>query len=472
VTVLVTATVQAAERPLVWPQFRGPGGSGVAEGQRPPVEFGPEKNVKWKVAVPPGLSSPIVVGELLVLTAFEDDKLYTIAYRRADGGEAWRAEAPAEKIEAYLKGEGSPAASTPATDGQRIVSYFGSCGLLCYDLQGHDLWRYQLPPATTMANFGSGVSPVIADGTVVLLRDVAKGAKILAVDLDTGALKWERERQSPTGFCTPVVWDTPQGKQVAAPGFSKMIGYDLETGEERWFVDGMPSAICASPVTSGGELFFAAWSPGDPAETEFKMPTFDEVLKGPGGDTDGDGAVSKQEAQTGAFKDFFDANDTNQDGFLKRDEWDQTLAFMAASKNSAFALPPGGAGDVTSRIRWKQTKGLPYVASAIVYAGQHVMVKDGGIVTAYDAQTGDQVYQKRAVAPGSYYASPVAAAENIYFVALADGAVTVLRGGAPAPEVVAENPPLGERVAATPAVADDTLYVRTAGHLYAFANGR
>ena len=72
-------------------------------------------------------------------------------------------------------------------------------------------------------------------------------------------------------------------------------------------------------------------------------------------------------------------------------------------------------------------------------------------------------------ATGSYYASPVAANGNVYFVSLDDGAVTVLEGGSPTPKVVAKNPPLGERMAATPAIADDTLYVRTDKHLYAFA---
>jgi outer membrane protein assembly factor BamB len=97
------------------------------------------------------------------------------------------------------------------------------------------------------------------------------------------------------------------------------------------------------------------------------------------------------------------------------------------------------------------------------------MVKDGGLVTAYDAKTGNDVYlHKRAVSPGRYYASPVAANGNIYFTTLDDGAVTVLKAGADKPEVVAENPPLGERTAATPAIADDTLYVRTEKHLYAF----
>src|SRR5437016_2952839 len=61
----------SADGPLAWPRFRGPDGSGVADGQKPPVEFGPDKNVKWKVPCPGGLSSPVVAGDLLVLTAFD-----------------------------------------------------------------------------------------------------------------------------------------------------------------------------------------------------------------------------------------------------------------------------------------------------------------------------------------------------------------------------------------------------------------
>ncbi len=453
-----------------WPQFRGPAGSGVADAEHPPVEIGPDKNVKWKVPVPSGASSPVVVGDKLVLTAFDDGKLYTIAYHRADGSEAWRAHAPAKELEPYHKTEGSPAASTPATDGQRIVSYFGSCGLFCYDLDAHELWRHEMPAAKTIADFGTGVSPILADGVVILLRDETKDPKIIALDAATGKLRWEKKRDSRSGFGTPAIWETPAGKQVAAPGFGRMVGYDLQTGDERWFVAGMPSACCTTPVTAGGELFFAGWSPGDPEDTGFKMPTFDALLKENDADADHDGAISKIESEKTMIKDFFDNQDANKDGQLTHEEWDAMLGFMAATRNSAFALKPGGSGDVThTHLLWKQTKGLPYVPSAIVYRGQYVMVKDGGIVTAYDAKTGDEIYQKRAVASGSYYASPVAADGHIYFTSLADGAVTVLKAGAAKPEVVAENPPLGERTAATPAIADDTLYVRTAGHLYAFA---
>jgi outer membrane protein assembly factor BamB len=433
------------------------------------VELGPEKNVRWKVPVQDGLSSPIVAADLVVITAFDAGKLYTIAYRRADGKEAWRADATAKAIEPYYKAEGSPAASTSATDGQRIVSYFGSCGPRCYDLTGKEVWRLEMPPAAVAGNFGSGTSPILVDGTVILVRDETKDPRIFAIDAATGKPRWEKKRQSATSYSTPVVWDTPAGKQVAAVGHARMIGYDLRTGEERWSVAGMPSACCTSPVTADGTLFFAGWSPGGPDDKEFQMPTFDAQLKDM--DANHDGALSREEAEK-AFQGFFDSQDTNGDGKITREEYDTVLKFLSEGKNSAFALKPGGTGDVTaSHMLWRKTKGLPYISSVIVYRGQCVMVKDGGIVTAYNARTGDEVYMERAIASGRYYASPVAANGNIYFASLDDGSVTVLRAGSDKPEVIARNAKLGERTAATPAIADDTLYIRTEKHLYAFAEG-
>lgn len=461
----VTAAALDESRPLVWPQFRGPGGSGVADEQKPPVEFGPNKNVKWRVAVPSGFSSPIVAGDNLVLTAFEGGRLYTIAYNRGTGKESWRAEAPAQQIEPYHKTQGSPAASTSVTDGVRIVSYFGSCGLFCYDMAGKELWKYELPTAATPFDFGSGVSPILVDGLVVLVRDEKKNPRILALDATTGQLRWEKKRESTCSFCTPVMCATPDGKQVVAAGYGRMISYELKTGVEKWSVTGMPAAACASPVVVDGTLFFAGWSPGE----DTSMPAFDAMLNLAGEEKLG--YITKGGLDRTFAKGMFDNQDLDHDGKLTREEWDYALKFVSVSKNSAFALKLGGTGDVTtSHVLWKQTRGLPYVPSAIVYRGQYVMVKDGGIVSAYDARTGKEVYvQERAVASGGYYASPVAANGHIYFTSLNDGEITVLKAGADTPVVAARNPKLDERVAATPAIGDDTLYVRTEGHLYAFA---
>jgi outer membrane protein assembly factor BamB len=460
---------QAADKPLAWPQFRGPGGTGVAHGQKPPVEFDATKNCKWKVAVPSGLSSPMVVGDKLVLTALDGGKLLTIAYDRATGKELWRAHAPAKKLEGYHKTEGSPAASTSATDGKRIISYFGSCGLFCYDLSGKELWRYELPTAYTMGNFGTGVSPILVDDTVVLLRDVGLHSKMLAVDAITGKLKWEKKRLSPVSYSTPAVWDTPSGKQVVAPGHNSLIGYDLKTGTETWSLTGIPAAPCASPVVANGILYYAAWSPGGGSDKDFNLPSFDSLLKK--WDKDGDGALSREEAKSSEIKDFFEAIDANSDGKITRQEWDALLRFAAEGQNSAFAMKPGASGkDAASHVLWKKIKGLPYVPTALVYRGQYFMVKDGGLVTAYDVNTGKEIYvQERAAAEGRYNTSPVAANGHIYVTRFEDGTVTVLKAGGKTPEVVVRNKELGERVSATPAIADDTLYLRTEGHLYAFA---
>jgi outer membrane protein assembly factor BamB len=467
VSVAVSAAVGlGADEPLAWPRFRGANGSGVADGQKPPVEFGPDKNIKWKVPAPPGISSPVVAGNILVITAFEDGKLYTVAYRRADGREVWRAEAPAQSIEGFHKTESSPAASTPATDGKRVVSYFGSCGLFCYDLSGNELWRFEMPTAASAGDFGTGVSPIIADGAVILVRDEMKGSKILALDAATGERKWEQKRNSAASWCTPVVWDTPTGKQVATAGHVRMIGYDLKSGAERWSVVGMPSGCCSSPVVAEGKLFFAGSSSGM-EEGGPAMPTFDSLLKDL--DTDKDGAISRAEGEK-AFQGFFDNQDTNKDGKITREEFEAIVKFMSEGKDSAFALKAGGSGDITeSHMLWKRTKGLPYIASAILYGGQLVMIRDGGIVIACDAETGKPAYQERVAANGRYYASPVAANGYIYFTSLESGTITVLKAGSPKAVVLAQNPELGERCSATPAIADNVLYIRTAGHFYAFA---
>lgn len=465
--VLISTPAMGAEASLAWPRFRGPNGAGVAAEAKPPVEIGPDINVKWKVAVPSGLSSPIVANDKIVLTALEDGLLFTIAYHRDNGKELWRVKAPTSQLEAVHETEGSPAASTPATDGKHIVSYFGSCGLFCYDLAGKALWKIEMPPALTLGSYGSGVSPIIVDGIVILLRDEASDPRIIAVDIETGKVKWEQKRISHGGFSTPVVWDTPAGKQIVAAGHYKLIGYDLNSGAERWFTKGMPTATCASPIIAGDDLYFAAWSPGAANEMPFQPPPFKLLLLG---DSNGDGAISKNELGAEALKGFFNSIDSNKDSKITEVEWNDALALVGAAKNSAFSLSPGGDGDVTeTHVRWRKTEGLPYVPTGIVCAGQFVMVKDGGIVTAYDAAAGEKLYSKRVAAAGKYYASPVAANGNIYFTSLGEGEITVLKAGAKTPEVVAQNPPLGERVGATPAIADNALYVRTAEHLYAFS---
>src|SRR6185369_8917262 len=121
---------------------------------------------------------------------------------------------------------------------------------------------------------------------------------------------------------------------------------DLKTGDEKWFVAGMPSACCTSPVAAEGNVLFAGWSPGDAAteDPNYKMPKFDDLLKMM--DKNNDGIISKEEAADTPFKDFFSGLDLNKDGFYTRDEADAVEKFISGAKNSAFAVKAGGSGDV------------------------------------------------------------------------------------------------------------------------------
>ena len=117
-----------------WPQFRGEGGLGIGTGT-PPVEFSAEKNMRWQVEVPHGHSSPCIWADKIALTGLDGGKLVTICLSRKDGHELWRAAAPAEKVEGAHR-IGSPATPTCCTDGERLIAYFGSYGVLAYDWNG------------------------------------------------------------------------------------------------------------------------------------------------------------------------------------------------------------------------------------------------------------------------------------------------------------------------------------------------
>lgn len=444
-----------------WPQFRGLGGSGVAEQGNPPIHFGPGSNELWRVAVPSGASSPCVWGDFIFLTAFNEEKLETLCVDRQRGEIKWRQPAPAAQIEKFHPTEGSPASGTPATDGQFVVSYFGSCGLICHDFSGREKWRLELPTARQAADFGSGTSPIIAGSLVLLNRDQIKGSELLAVDLRSGRIVWRADRSDlNSSFSTPVVWQQKDHEEVVLPGYLEMRAYDLKSGSERWRVRGLPTGVCTTPVVGEGMLFFAGWSPGK----DSPMPTFDSIAAKE--DADKDGVITYEEVSQG-MKNFFTSYDRNHDKRITREEWESFAAALARGDNSVFAVRPGGQGDITqTHVAWKQTRGLPYVPSPLYFRGNVYLVKDGGMVSCFNARTGEPVYQQERIgALGNYYASPVAADGRIY-VASVNGVLSVLDAGE-TPQVLGRAD-FKERLVATPAIVDTKLYVRTADHLWGF----
>lgn len=246
-------------------------------------------------------------------------------------------------------------------------------------------------------------------------------------------------------------------------GSFKLKGYDLKTGAERWSLAGMPSFTCTTPVLGEGMLFFAGWSPG---KSDGGMPSFADITKL--ADKNGDGVITPDEAKGSWLENFFKSLDFDLDGRITAEDLDKMKANMAKGENVLIAVRPGGKGELAeSQVAWKQTRGLPYVPSPLCYRGSVYLVRDGGIVSSFDAKTGQPHYQQERIdALGNYYASPVAADGRIILASLT-GKVTVLAAGGEAPNVL-HRADFGERISATPALVEDKLYLRTATAMYAF----
>ena len=423
-TVVLSSFAGAAENggKAWWPQFRGPNSSGIGEG-RPPVQFGPNHKVLWKTAVGSGLSSPSVWADRIFLTEFDraNKNLATICIDRRTGKILWRRTVAAGEIEKVHE-LSNPAAPTPATDGERVYVYFGSYGLVCYDLDGKPQWEKRLP--LPQNPYGAVSSPIVA-GDLLVLNHQGKDAYLLAVNRRDGRTVWKTDRSLfQYGWSTPVHWRHDGVDEIVVLGGDfkpnqRLMAYNLADGAERWWVGGLPPCGKSTPVIGGGLLFLAA----------------PDIILEP--------AAEKRNP-------------------------DRAAQFYADNAARVLAVRPGGRGDVSqTNIAWSERRGVPGVPSPLYYNGRLYSFMNGGIVSCRVATTGKLLYSGRLEALGEYYSSPVAAGHKVY-IASADGVVVVLDAGEEL-KILARNK-LDSAILATPALVDGKIYLRTASHLYAFGN--
>jgi len=426
----------AAARAQNWSQFRGPGASGVAEGQRAPLAWDATKsqNVVWKTPIP-GLShaSPVVWGErVFVITAESADPAPTYvpkdrgisSARNEELKHSWRIYALDRRTGRVLwqqtAHEGVPRArrhikatqanSTPATDGRTVVALMGSEGLYAYDFKGKLLWKQDLGVLNPglwgdkNSSWGHGSSPVIHKNLVIVQADGHAQSFIAAYDLKTGRQVWRVERGEITSWSTPTVVEAGGRAELVVNGGRFIRGYDPLTGRELWrFNDNETQVKQQAPLAAHGLIYVAGGYPPGRGMYAFR----------PGASGD-------------------------------------------------ISLKPGEQGN--AHLAWRTDKGSPYTTTPIVYGDLLYGVSDAGVLSAYEARTGKLVYQERL--PSSFSASPVAADGRLYLPS-EDGDVFVVKAG-PKFELLAKNP-VGEALMATPAISDGMLILRGHKHVYAVA---
>src|SRR3982751_744674 len=420
-----------APRPGVdWPQFRGIAANGMAEGFSVPATWNAATgaNLAWKTAIPGlGLSSPIVWGNQLFIstaisgradsnlkvgyygdiTPVQDDTSHEwriYALDKKTGAIAWQrtAYSGVPKIKRHMKS--THASSTLATDGERLVAFFGSEGLYAYDMKGNLLWKkdlgvldagfYMVPEA----QWETGSSPVLHDGKVIVQADVQKGSFLAMFDAKDGREIWRVSRGDVPTWSTPTLHQVGGRTQILVNGMRHVGAYDFETGKEIWKLSGGGDIPGPTPVVSDGLVYITnAHGPQSPVYAIKETATGDISLK---------------------------ADATANDHVL-----------------------------------WSAPRSGGYMCTPLVYRGLVYIVRHNGVLNVFDARTGEKKYETRlAGATSAFTASPIANDGRV-FIASEDGQVFVITAR-PKYEVIAMNE-MSTPVLATPALSEGRMLLRT-----------
>jgi len=250
-------------------RFRGPNGTGiVADGEPLPLTWSNDRGIRWKIPVPRGASSPIVVGDLVVVTGYSgygekldepgdraDLRLHVLALSRLDGGLRWQLTlepAAAEQEATPRIADHGYASPTPCSDGEQIYAAFGPSGVVCCDLEGRERWRTSI--GSGVAGFGAAASP-IEHGPLVYINAAIESKSLVALDKKTGEIVWRNDDVT-RAWTTPVIVETASGSTELVMHHKDVIrGYDPGSGAVLWTCQGIPDYVVPGIVVVGETLY-------------------------------------------------------------------------------------------------------------------------------------------------------------------------------------------------------------------------
>lgn len=269
--------VEGAEKQ--WPAFRGPSGQGLVFDADIPFAWSDAENILWRAKLPGrGNSSPVVWGSRLFITAESEPRgpaagldakdqaperlllCYSLGEKTAAGETIepgrllWKYAAPQPKKHETLYWKNTLASSTPVTDGERVIAFFGNAGLVCYDLQGNRLWHADLGEFPIM--HGPGSSPVLYQNLVIVIQDQNQGQSLCAAfDKRSGKEVWRKPRKQSMGWSSPVLMRVGDRDELIFNGSNEIVSYDPRTGAELWRAAGTSIESIPMIVSGGGLLF-------------------------------------------------------------------------------------------------------------------------------------------------------------------------------------------------------------------------
>jgi len=400
-----------------WPAWRGPHGTGVAEGSGYPVEWSADKNVAWKYDISGiGASTPVVAGDSIFFTSTAGDQNQVFCLGM-DGKPRWN-KTLGKAVAGKPGKDGTGANPSAVTDGEHVFVYFKSGDFGCFTVGGDLKWQTnvfeQFADVTNETLWWDlGTSPVLIDGGVVVTMIHSGPSYLAAFDRATGDVLWKHDRvtdaprEAAQSYTTPVVTTNPDGSQViVVTGADYVTCHAASNGDELWRV---------------GSL--------NPEHNEFFR------------------SISSSAAEDGI------------------------VVAPYARGGTLTAIKLGGSGDVTkSHVKWTNEATSADVPTPAIHNGRIYVLRDvqqdRGTVDCLDLQTGDTIWSGQLERHRTTFRSSPIIADGRLYVTRQDGTVFVLDADGDEFKVLAKNEIGDEHTVATPVFVNGKILLRTQDRLY------